>query len=166
STNNRGELSAVLKILEATQHTTHDLNILADAHYVINSITKCMPGWRHKGWNKSDGKPVNKRDLMAQLDELMSAGTTRSRHSSFQWVKGHAGHPLNEAADARANAAAKALQAGNSPDTGPGLNLDTKATKLVESPVAPASSPTGAPSEPETITVHTSLNKVLADEIV
>jgi len=166
STNNRGELSAVLKILEATQHTTHDLNILADSQYVINSITKWMPGWKHKGWKKSDGKPVNNKDLMVQLDELMSAAKTAGRHISFQWVKGHAGHPLNEAADARANAAAKALQAGKSPDTGPGLNLDTKAAKLVESPVAPASSPTGAPSEPETITVHTSLNKVLADEIV
>src|SRR5699024_5809157 len=77
STNNRGELSAVLKILEATQHTTHDLNILADSQYVINSITKWMPGWKHKGWKKSDGKPVNNKDLMVQLDELMSAAKPR-----------------------------------------------------------------------------------------
>src|SRR5699024_4284410 len=94
------------------------------------------------------------------------AAKAAGRHTSFQWVKGHASHPLNEAADARANAAAKALQSVKSPDTGPGLNIDTKATKLVKSPVAPASSPTGAPSEPAPITVHTSLNKVLADEIV
>lgn len=167
STNNRGELSAVLKILEATKDTSHDLNILADSQYVINSITKWMPGWKRKGWKKSDGKPVNNKDLMVQLDELMSDAKTAGRDVSFQWVKGHAGHPLNEAADARANAAAKAFQAGKSPDTGPGFNLDTKATKLLEATAAtPTTKFTSAPSVSETVTVHTSLNKALADEIV
>src|SRR5699024_11003148 len=109
-------------------------------------ITKWMPGWKHKGWEKSDGKPVNNKDLMVQLDELMSAAKTAGRHTTFHWVTGPAGYPLNEAGDARANAAAKAVQAGKSPDTGPGLTPDTKAANLVESPVAPASSPTGAPS--------------------
>ena len=167
STNNRGELSAVLKILKATRHTTYDLNILADSQYVINSITKWMPGWKRKGWKKSDGKPVNNKDLMVELDGLMTAAQTAGRHVSFQWVKGHAGHPLNEAADARANAAAKAFQAGKTPDTGPGLNLDAKTEKLVDSSaVTPTTLPAGPTSAPETITVHTSLNKALADRIV
>lgn len=113
ATNNRGELTAIIKILEATQDTEHDLTILADSQYAINSITKWLPGWKKKGWKKSDGKPVVNQDLMIQLDELMSGATAAGRNITFQWIKGHAGHPLNEAADTRANEAAKASKLAN-----------------------------------------------------
>lgn len=161
ATNNRGELSAIIKILEATQDTQHDLNILADSQYAINSITKWMTGWKKKGWKKSDGKPVINRDLMMQLDELMTAAQQAGRTITFEWVKGHAGHPLNEAADARANAAAKAYQAGKSAPSGPGLTMNTP-------PEPPSQEPSAAHSAESSnaVTVHTPLDKPLADEIV
>ena len=163
ATNNRGELTAIIKILEATQDTDHDLTILADSQYAINSITKWLPGWKKKGWKKSDGKPVVNQDLMIQLDELMTSATAAGRNITFQWIKGHAGHPLNEAADTRANAAAKAFQAGKPVKTGPGLNIDQELP-----PSAPARAPLHDTQDAPTarVTVHTPLDKTLADEIV
>lgn len=165
STNNRGELSAIIKILEATKHTDFDLSILADSQYAINSITKWMPGWKRKGWKKSDGKPVNNQDLMIQLDELMTAAKGAGRTITFEWVRGHAGHPLNEAADTRANAAAKAFQAGKAADAGPGLNIGapdefSKPRNVESEPTVQTSRQNG------TVTVHTALERALADEIV
>ncbi|KAA9394718.1 ribonuclease HI [Kocuria coralli] len=115
-TNNMGELKAVLDLLEATADVREPLKVLCDSQYVINSITKWMPGWKKKGWKKADGKPVGNVELMKALDTAM-----KGRDVSFEWVKGHAGHEMNEAADARANAAARAFQAGAPVDAGPGL---------------------------------------------
>lgn len=162
STNNRGELTAIIKLLEATADTTYDLSILADSQYAINSITKWLPGWKRKGWKKSDGKPVNNQDLMIQLDELMTQAKAAKRDISFQWVKGHAGHRLNEAADSRANAAAKAFQTGSQVNTGPGLNLKTTTATSDNQPSAIDPSPSAA----TTVTVHTPLDKARADHIV
>jgi ribonuclease HI len=163
ATNNRGELTAIIKILEATQDTEHDLTILADSQYAINSITKWLPGWKKKGWKKSDGKPVVNQDLMIQLDELMSGATAAGRNITFQWIKGHAGHPLNEAADTRANEAAKAFQAGKPVKTGPGLTID----QMLQPPVQSQPERHNAKDTPfARVTVHTPLDKTLADEIV
>ncbi|MDO5619530.1 RNase H family protein [Kocuria sp.] len=115
-TNNMGELKAVLDLLESTAHLGEPLLVLCDSQYVINSITKWMPGWKKKGWKKKDGKPVLNVELMKALDTAMEG-----RDVTFEWVKGHAGHELNEAADARANAAARAFQSGQDHDAGPGL---------------------------------------------
>lgn len=116
-TNNMGELKAVLDLFEATAHLpqTH-LYVICDSQYTINAITKWMPGWKKKGWKKSDGKPVLNVDLMKALDRAIAG-----RVYSFEWVKGHTGHPLNEAADRRANEAAQAYRDGRAPNTGPGL---------------------------------------------
>jgi ribonuclease HI len=117
ATNNQGELMAVIDLLHATAHRPQDsLLILCDSQYVINSITQWMPNWKKRGWRKADGKPVLNRELLETLDAAM-----QGRHVRFEWVKGHAGHHLNEAADLRARAAATAFQAGRQPDTGPGL---------------------------------------------
>lgn len=119
-TNNMGELTAVLNLLESTRHIADEpLKILCDSQYVINSITKWMPGWKKKGWKKKDGKPVLNVDIMKALDREMAGRTVE-----FEWVKGHAGHELNEAADDRARAMATAYQAGDArPDmpVGPGF---------------------------------------------
>ncbi|WP_315503958.1 RNase H family protein, partial [Actinomyces radicidentis] len=64
STNNRGELTALLELLRATAHTGEDLLVQADSQYVINSVTKWMKGWKRRGWRKADGKPVLNDDLM------------------------------------------------------------------------------------------------------
>lgn len=115
-TNNMGELKAVLDLFEATAHLPHThLQIICDSKYVIDSLTKWMPGWKKKGWKKSDGKPVLNLDLLQALDKAMAG-----RSYSFEWVKGHSGHPLNEAADQLANGAAKSYQAGQEPEAGPG----------------------------------------------
>ncbi|GEK87388.1 ribonuclease H family protein [Microbacterium aerolatum] len=119
-TNNQGELQAVLELLRATAGTDESLIIMCDSKYVIDSITKWMPGWKRRGWRKADGGPVLNRDLMESLDEAM-----QGRDVKFAWVKGHAGHDLNEAADERANAAAKAYQAKREPRRGPGFTLVT-----------------------------------------
>lgn len=125
-TNNKGELKAVLDLLESTAHLNEPLRVLCDSQYVINSITKWMPGWKKKGWKKKDGKPVLNVELMKALDAAM-----QGRDITFEWVKGHAGHEMNEAADARANAAARAFQSGNEHDAGPGLgSLNSASQKL------------------------------------
>ncbi len=115
ATNNQGELMAVLDLFRATAHVDDDLHILCDSQYVINSVTKWMPGWKAKGWRKGDGKPVMNLDLLKQIDAALVG-----RRYRFEWVKGHVGHVLNEAADARARGAAEAYARGLSPDTGPG----------------------------------------------
>jgi ribonuclease HI len=116
-TNNQGELMAVLDLFRATAHVPdEDLRILCDSQYVINSITKWMPGWKRKGWRKADGKPVLNVELLKELDRELAG-----RKYSFEWVKGHAGHPLNEAADERARAAATAYQQGVAARSGPGF---------------------------------------------
>ncbi|UTT53240.1 ribonuclease H family protein [Microbacterium maritypicum] len=140
-TNNQGELRAVLELLLATAGTDEKLLIECDSRYVIDSVTKWMPGWKRKGWRKSDGGPVLNRDLLEGIDEAI-----RGRNVEFSWVKGHAGHPLNEAADERANAAAKAYQAKQEPRRGPGFTraADAGAAVAASAPVAARSS--AAPS--------------------
>jgi ribonuclease HI len=116
-TNNMGELKAVLDLLESTAHRADEpLRVLCDSQYVINSITKWMPGWKKKNWTKKDGKPVLNVELMKALDAAL-----RGRDVHFEWVKGHAGHELNEAADQRARAVATAFQAGRPAPEGPGF---------------------------------------------
>ncbi|MDR6970885.1 ribonuclease HI family protein [Leifsonia shinshuensis] len=114
-TNNQGELMAVIDLLEATAHLGEDLHIFCDSQYVINAVTKWMPGWKRKGWRKADGAPVLNRELLERLDRGLQGRTYR-----FEWVKGHAGHELNEAADDRARAVAVAYQKGDPIPIGPG----------------------------------------------
>ena len=115
SSNNRGELTALLELLKATAPTNEELHVLADSQYVINSVTKWMSGWKKRGWRKSDKSPVLNADLMQAIDEAISG-----RKVSFEWVRGHSGHPLNEAADDKARAAATAYQHHSSVESGPG----------------------------------------------
>lgn len=114
-TNNQGELMAVIDLLEATAHLGEDLHIFCDSQYVINAVTKWMPGWKRKGWRKADGAPVLNRELLERLDRAL-----QDRSYRFEWVKGHAGHDLNEAADVRARAVALAYQKGDPIPIGPG----------------------------------------------
>ena len=130
-TNNMGELMAVLDLLRQTAHVDDDLLVYCDSLYVINTVTQWMAGWKRKGWRKKDGKPVLNLDLVQAIDVAM-----KGRRVRFEWVKGHAGHPLNEAADQRAVAASTAFQAGRPHDPGPGY------------PGAAASAPV-EPVEPE-----------------
>ena len=130
-TNNQGELTAVLDLLRQTAHSDEPLHVLCDSQYVINSITKWMAGWKRKDWKKADGKPVLNVEVMKALDEAM-----QGRNVTFEWVKGHAGHELNEKADELANGAAKAHAAKKSPNPGPGFPGAT-AVGAGDDPAAP-----------------------------
>ena len=82
--------------------------IWCDSTYVINSITKWMPGWKRKGWVKADGKPVLNLELMQDLDAAMAGRRVQFKPGS----KGHTGHELNEAADRLAHGRCPGLSAG------------------------------------------------------
>lgn len=156
-TNNQGELRAVLELLRATAGTDEKLLIECDSRYVIDSVTKWMPGWKRRGWRKSDGGPVLNRDLLEGIDEAM-----RGRDVEFSWVKGHAGHPLNEAADERANAAAKAYQQKQEPRRGPGFTRATDAGAAVAAS-APVAAAAAAPSPTSAAPSRTSAPVAEAD---
>jgi ribonuclease HI len=147
-TNNQGELMAVIDLLDSTAHLDEDLRILCDSQYVINAVTKWMPGWKRKGWRKADGAPVLNRELLERLDRA-----TNGRKYTFEWVKGHAGHELNEAADVRARAVATAYQNGEPIPIGPGWPGAQRADASVDVEIAgepelgaPAASATAASS--------------------
>lgn len=136
ATNNQGELMAVVDLLHATAGLDEPLHVLCDSQYVINSVTRWMPGWKRRGWRKSDGKPVLNRELLESLDAAL-----QGREVSFEWVRGHAGHEMNEAADRRARGAAEAFARGTEPDRGPGL-----AGQTPDSPDIELSGPAQAPT--------------------
>ena len=143
-TNNRGELTALAELLRATAHIPDEpLFVLCDSQYVINSVTKWMPGWKRKGWKKRDGKPVLNVDILQDIDQLLVG-----RNIHLEWVKGHSGHDMNEAADQRARAAATAYQKGTTVPEGPGF---AGAGSRVQSNAAPTKTAPAAPSsEPKT----------------
>ncbi|MET0480808.1 MAG: RNase H family protein [Mycetocola sp.] len=137
ATNNQGELKAVLELFRATAHLDDDLLVLCDSQYVINTVTKWMRSWKAKGWRKGDGKPVMNLEIIKELDEAMAG-----RNYRFEWVRGHAGHPLNEAADARARAVSEAFQADRPIPHGPGWPRENETTDAAEPGTMPA--PVGA----------------------
>jgi ribonuclease HI len=93
TTNNRMELLAAINALEALDRATA-ITIVTDSTYVKNGVTTWIHGWKKNGWRTSAKKPVKNDDLWKRLDEA------QSRHEvTWEWVKGHAGHPENERAD-------------------------------------------------------------------
>lgn len=103
TTNNRMELMACIVALRALQQRDRPITVYSDSSYVVNGISKgWAKGWRQRGWIKSDKQPAVNPDLWAELLELVEAMDV-----TFQWVKGHAGHPLNERCDQLAVAALK-----------------------------------------------------------
>ena len=119
-TNNLGELTAILRLLQATAETGEELHILADSQYAINVVSKWRLGWKKRGWTKADKKPIKNLELIQEIDRAMEG-----RRVTFEWVKGHAGHRMNERADDLARACAEAYQAGRTPKPGPGFGGGT-----------------------------------------
>ena len=127
-TNNLGELNAVLELLNATAQAglaDEDLHILADSQYAINVISKWSPGWKKRGWVKADKKPIKNLELIQEIDRAM-----QGRIITFEWVKGHAGHPLNERADDAARSCAEAYRDGRTIPTGPGFASPAESTAM------------------------------------
>ena len=151
-TNNMGELQAVLELFRATaQYPEQELKILCDSQYAINCISKWMPGWKKRGWKRADGKPVLNQEILKELDAAI-----KDRKYTFEWVKGHAGHDLNEAADDRARAAATAHQQGTAPDPGPGYTAGaaSAAAASTAAPAAPAEAPAPASARDAAATIY------------
>jgi ribonuclease HI len=97
TTNNRMELMAAIQALEVLKKPC-EVELHTDSKYVLQGITEWLRGWKARGWKTADKKPVKNEDLWRRLDEA------RLRHDvKWKWVKGHAGHELNEHADALAN---------------------------------------------------------------
>jgi ribonuclease HI len=97
TTNNRMELMAAIQALESLKRPTK-VRLHTDSVYLRNGITSWMPKWKRNGWRTAGKKPVKNADLWQRLE---AAG---ARHEvTWLWVKGHAGHPGNEHADALAN---------------------------------------------------------------
>ena len=97
TTNNRMELTAAIMALEALTRPCR-IDLHTDSKYVMDGITKWIHGWKARGWRTADKSPVKNDDLWKRLD------TARTRHEvKWHWVKGHAGHELNERADQLAN---------------------------------------------------------------
>ena len=99
TTNNRMELLAAIEALRALKRPCA-VTLTTDSVYVRDGITKWVHGWQRNGWRTADGKPVKNSDLWRELLEAATPHQVR-----WEWVKGHAGHPENERADALANAA-------------------------------------------------------------
>ena len=97
TTNNRMELRAAIEGLAALKRPSR-VTVTTDSQYVRQGITQWIEGWKRNQWRTSAKKPVKNQDLWQLLDELTS------RHEvTWEWVKGHSGHPDNELADALAN---------------------------------------------------------------
>ena len=98
TTNNRMELLAAIQALE-TLGRASTITIVTDSAYVKNGVTSWIHGWKRNGWRTADKKPVKNAELWQRLD------SAQARHTvTWKWVKGHAGHPENERADALARA--------------------------------------------------------------
>lgn len=108
TTNNRMELLAAITALE-TLAKPSALTIITDSAYVKNGVTGWIHGWKRNGWKTSAKKPVKNVDLWQRLD------TAQQRHQvTWEWVKGHAGHPENERADELARAGMAPFKPGKS----------------------------------------------------
>ena len=98
TTNNQMELMAAIMALETLERSSQ-VTVVTDSAYVKNGVTGWIHGWKRNGWRTSNKKPVKNVELWQRLD------TAQARHSvTWEWVKGHAGHPENEKADELARA--------------------------------------------------------------
>ena len=94
TTNNRMELRAVIEGLKALTRSC-EVTVVSDSKYVCDAINKnWLTSWKNKSWKKADGKPVLNPELWKSLDEQLNIHKV-----TFEWIKGHAGHPFNEECD-------------------------------------------------------------------
>ncbi|MBN4053729.1 ribonuclease HI [Haliea sp. AH-315-K21] len=97
TTNNRMELTAAIKALEALKSKCQ-IELYTDSKYVLKGITEWLPNWKKRNWLTASKKPVQNVDLWQELDAIVS-----THEINWHWVKGHSGDPGNERADQLAN---------------------------------------------------------------
>ena len=105
TTNNRMELMAAIMALEALTRPV-DVTLTSDSSYLKDGITKWIMGWKKNGWKTAAKKPVANQDLWIRLDDAVGA-----HNVTWAWVKGHAGHPMNERCDDMARQEAEKIKA-------------------------------------------------------
>jgi ribonuclease HI len=103
TTNNRMELTAVIRALESLKRPAR-ARLFTDSEYVRRGITEWLPSWKARGWLTADRKPVKNQDLWVELEKLAAA-----HQVEWHWVRGHSGVPGNERVDRLANQAIDAL---------------------------------------------------------
>jgi ribonuclease HI len=106
TTNNRMELMAAISALEALKRPCL-VDLYTDSQYLRDGIMSWIKKWKANGWRTADKKPVKNVDLWQRLEEALKRHTVR-----WHWVRGHAGHPMNERADQLARDAIAAIRAG------------------------------------------------------
>lgn len=123
TTNNRQELRAAIEALKALAELqqARPVELATDSRYVLHGLTRWLAGWKRNGWRTAEGGDVLNRDLWLALEAAAAAAPW----VQLVWVKGHNGHPLNEAADKLASAAAEQLRS---------RYLDEKASEISASP--------------------------------
>jgi ribonuclease HI len=99
TTNNRMEMMAAIRALEALKEACH-VALYTDSNYLRQGITEWLPKWKRNGWKTADRKPVKNADLWERLESAAARHKVR-----WHWVKGHSGHEGNETADRLANEA-------------------------------------------------------------
>lgn len=104
TTNNRMELMAAIMALEALTRPV-EVTLTSDSIYLRDGITKWINGWKKNGWKTAAKKPVANQDLWMRLDEAI-----KPHQIKWAWVKGHAGHPMNERCDELARAEAEKIK--------------------------------------------------------
>jgi ribonuclease HI len=119
TTNNRQELRAAIAALHALAELPQagPVELATDSQYVRDNLTRSLPRWKRNGWRTAEGQPVKNRDLWQQLEQAAAAAPW----VELVWVRGHNGHPLNEAADQLASAAAEQLRQQQAQQTAAGL---------------------------------------------
>lgn len=106
TTNNRMELTAAIAGLEALKRPCR-VRVYTDSIYLRDGITRWLPAWKARGWRTADKKPVKNVDLWQRLEAAAAP-----HEIAWHWVRGHAGHPENERADALARAAIRRVAKG------------------------------------------------------
>lgn len=105
TTNNRMELMAAIRGLEALKRGVGRVRLHTDSTYVKDGITKWIHGWKKNGWKTAAKKPVKNQDLWQRLDAALAGHDVQ-----WHWIKGHSGHPENERADEIARLATQQLK--------------------------------------------------------
>lgn len=111
STNNIAEMTAMINALRFVQSGGEQNNtIKSDSQYVINGLTKWIPGWVKKGWKTGAGEPVKNKELWVEMRDIYTSIKDEGRSVEILWVKGHSGEPGNELVDQLANLAIELKQ--------------------------------------------------------
>lgn len=118
NSNNVAELTAIHELLLATRGLLRPLIIESDSRYAISACSEWIHGWRRRGWVTANGAPVKNAELIRAI-----AAELEGRPVRFEWVKGHAGHPRQEAADTIARRTATRIGDAGRYERGPGWTL-------------------------------------------